>query len=230
MPDIGRITRAVNRPNQDIDTYVDIQPIISNNRELGVEVKRGPMDASVTYFWSSSDKGQLLIASSGGIFDVQRQRVEIQGLEVNLKMQLPVEGLRAGIGYAHLLGRFDSDTANPDGIVDTDLDGTNISPDRVNLSASFARGPFSALLQTQFYLSRTFTGKVRDPRNDFGGYKVTDANVRYDTGLGAVSLSVQNLFDDQYIDYSSDTRLPTDNLAYFAGRGRTFTLGWDYRF
>ncbi len=59
---------------------------------------------------------------------------------------------------------------------------------------------------------------------------MTDANVRYDTGLGAVSLSVQNLFDNQYIDYSSDTRLPTDNLAYFAGRGRTFTLGWDYRF
>ena len=31
-------------------------------------------------------------------------------------------------------------------------------------------------------------------------------------------------------DDSSDTRLPTDPLAIFAGRGRTFTLGWDYRF
>ncbi|WP_395396522.1 hypothetical protein [Novosphingobium sp. BL-8A] len=37
-------------------------------------------------------------------------------------------------------------------------------------------------------------------------------------------LSVQNLFDKFYIDYSSDTRLPTDNLAFFAGRRRTFTL------
>ena len=27
-----------------------------------------------------------------------------------------------------------------------------------------------------------------------------------------------------------DTTRPTDNFFYFAGRGRAFTLGWDYRF
>ncbi|WP_204283062.1 cation:dicarboxylate symporter family transporter, partial [Klebsiella pneumoniae] len=70
-------------------------------------------------------KGQLLIARAGGIFDVQRQRVEIQGLEVNLGVKLPVPGLKASIGYAHLNGRYDADTV-PDGKVDTDLDGTNI--------------------------------------------------------------------------------------------------------
>jgi iron complex outermembrane receptor protein len=229
VPDIGRITRAINKPNQDIDTYVDIQPIVSNNREIGVEIKHGPLDASATYFWSSSDKGQLLIANPGGIFDVQRQRVEIQGLELNLGVRLPIDGLRVSAGYAHLDGRYDSSVV-PDGVVDTDLDGTNISPDRLNLSASYAQGPLSALIQTQFYLSRSFQGRVRDPRNDFGGYTVTDASLRYDIGIGALSLSVQNLFDKFYIDYSSDTRLPTDNLSYFAGRGRTFTLGWDYRF
>ncbi|MGV3480296.1 MAG: TonB-dependent receptor [Sphingobium sp.] len=233
VPDIGRITRAVNRPGQDIDTFLDIAPIISNNREIGVEVKRGPLDASATYFWSSSDKGQLLIARPGGIFDVQRQRVEIQGLEVNLAVRLPIEGLRVSAGYAHLLGRYDSDSANPDGVVDTDLDGTNISPDRLNLSASYARGPLSAIVQTQFFLSRSFHGKANpDQRNNFEGYNLTDASIRYQTRFGGLSLSVQNLFDKFYIDYSSDTRLAAENpvLAYFAGRGRTFTLGWDYRF
>jgi len=233
VPDVGRITRAVNRPGQDIDTFLDIAPIISNNREIGLEVKRGPLDATATYFWSSSDKGQLLIAQPGGIFDVQRQRVEIQGLEVNLGVKLPIEGLRASVGYAHLIGRYDSDSANPDGVVDTDLDGTNISPDRLNLSASYVRGPLSALVQTQFFLSRTFHGKINpDQRNNFEGYNLTDASIRYQTRFGGLSLSVQNLFDKFYIDYSSDTRLAAENpvLAYFAGRGRTFTLGWDYRF
>jgi len=233
VPDIGRITRAVNRTGIDIDTYVDISPIVTNNREIGIEVKRGPLDASATYFWSSSDKGQLLIARPDRIFDVQRLRVEIQGIEVNLGIKMPIDGLKLGIGYAHLLGRYDAD-ATPDGKVDTDLDGVNISPDRLNLSASYAKGPFSARVQSQFYLARTFhaeAGKTQpDQRNNFDGYNVTDASVRYDTGIGALSLSVQNLLNTQYIDYSSDTRLPTDNLAYFAGRGRTFTLGWDYRF
>jgi iron complex outermembrane receptor protein len=241
VPDIGRITRAINKVGVDIDNFLDISPIVSNNREVGLEIKRGPLDASATYFWSSSDKGQLLIANPGGIFDVQRLRVELQGLEINLGIKLPIDGLRLSVGYAHLHGRFDSDVV-PDGKVDSDLDGTNISPDRLNLAASYAKGRLSARVQTQFYLARRFDGRLRaqdDAKpgrpdqlgdNDFGGYVLTDASVRYQTGLGGLSLSVQNLFDKQYIDYNSDTRLPKDNLSYFAGRGRTLTLGWDYRF
>jgi len=241
VPDIGRITRAIGTAGVDIDNFLDISPIVSNNREIGFEVKRGPVDASATYFWSSSDKGQLLIARPDRIFDVQRLRVEIQGLEVNLGVQTPIDGLKLNVGYAHLIGRFDSD-AVPDGKVDSDLDGTNISPDRLNLAASYASGPFSARVQTQVYFKRRFDSKARaaddaNPNhplkladNDFGGYTLTDATVRYQTGVGGISLSVQNLFNKQYIDYSSDTRLPSDQLSYFAGRGRSFTLGWDYRF
>ncbi len=238
-PDVGRITRSINLTGIDIDSYLAIEPIVSNNREIGVEVKRGPFDGSATYFWSSSDKGQLLVPGTGRNFDVQRQRIEIEGIEVNLRSQTPISGLKLGIGYAHIDGRYDN---NADGKVDTDLDGVNISPDRVNLSATYNRGPVSAIVQTQFYLSRRFQGLARaaddaNPlhplklgENDFGGYHITDASIRYQTDFGGVRLSVQNLFDKFYIDYSSDTRLPTDNLAFFAGRGRTFTLSWDYGF
>lgn len=240
VPDIGRITRAVKDTGIDIDNFLDISPVVSNNREIGFEVKRGPIDASAAYFWSSSEKGQLLVTGADRNFDVQRLRVEIQGLEVNLGIQTPIDGLKFNVGYAHLNGRFDSD-AVPDGKVDSDLDGVNISPDRLNLAANYANGPFSARIQTQVYFKRRFDGraraaddaagsplKLRD--NDFGGYTLTDAYVRYQTGFGGISLSAQNLFNKQYIDYSSDTRLPNDQLSYFAGRGRTFTLGWDYRF
>lgn len=227
VPDVGRITRAVNRPGVDIDNFLDISPIVSNNREVGVELKRGPLDASATYFWSSSDKGQLLVARPDGIFDVLRQRVEIEGIEINLAVKMPIDGLTLSAGYAHLDGRFDT---NGDDAVDTDLDGANISPDRLNLAAAYARGPVSARVQTQVYLSRSFDGPGRDPRNDFSGYTLTDAIVRYQTSLGGISLAVQNLFDKQYISYASDTQRPTDNFFNFAGRGRTFTLGWDYRF
>lgn len=236
VPDIGRITRSINEFNVDIDNYLAVEPIISNNREIGLEVKRGPLDASLTYFWSSSDKGQLLVPGTERNFDVQRLRIEIEGIEVNLRTDTPIDGLKLGIGYAHIKGRSDSDALRnaPDGIVDTDLDGVNISPDRLNLSATYNRGRVSAILQTQFFLSRTFhadAGKpIPDQRNNFGGYNLTDASIRYQTGLGGLTFSVQNLFDKYYIDYSSDTRLPTDNLAFFAGRGRTFTLGWDFRF
>jgi iron complex outermembrane receptor protein len=182
------------------------------------------VDASATYFWSTSTKGQLLVLV-GGVFEVQRQRVEIQGLELNLSVQTPVTGLTVSTGYAHLLGRTDS---NGDGNVDIDLDGANISPDRVNLAAAYSHGPVSARVQTQLYLSRDFDGG--DPRNDFGGYALTDATVRWETRAGGYSLGIQNLFDKQYIDYNSDTQRPTDNLRFYAGRGRTWIVGWDSRF
>lgn len=231
MADVGRITRAISTPGVRLDGFLDIQPVVSNNREVGVEVKRGPLDAGATYFWSSSDRGQLLVAQGNGIFEVQRQRVEIEGLEVNLAVRTPLPGLRVSTGYAHILGRYDSDRSPADGVVDTDLDGTNISPDRLNLAADLASGPVTARVQTQFYLSRNFRGKANpSPDNNFRGYDVTDASIRYQTKFGGLSLSAQNIFDRFYIDYNSDTRLPNDNFAFFAGRGRTFTLGWDMRF
>lgn len=224
VPDVGRITRAINKPGVDIDTFLDISPIVSNNREIGLEVKQGPLDASVTYFWSKSDRGALLVLIND-VFEVQRQRVEIQGLELNLTAQTPVNGLSLSTGYAHLIGRTDT---NGDGVVDIDLDGANISPDRLNLAAIYARGIVSARLQSQFYLQRRFAGG--DPRNNFSGYTLVDASVRVQTGVGGITASVQNLLDEQYISYNSDTTRPTDNLRFFAGRGRAFTLGWDARF
>lgn len=224
VPDVGRVTRAVSVDNVDIDDFLDISPIVSDNREIGIESRRGPFEASATYFWSTSTKGQLLVLVNG-VYEVQRQRVEIEGLELNLSVRTPVPGLVLSGAYARLEGRTDSDG---DGRVDIDLDGANISPDRVNLAASYSRGPLAARLQTQFFLSRSFTGT--DPRNAFEGYTLTDATARYETPYGGFSLSIQNLFDKQYITYNSDVQRPTDNERFYAGRGRTWTLGWDKRF
>ena len=91
---------------------------------------------------------QLLIARPDGIFDVLRQKVHIEGIELNLAVQMPIKGLKLSTGYAHLSGRYDS---IGDDVIDTDLDGANISPDRLNLAASYVRGPISARVQTQFY-------------------------------------------------------------------------------
>ena len=225
VPDVGRILRAISTPGVDIDNFLDVSPIISDNRELGLEVKRGPLDASVTYFWSSSDFGQRLVLNADGIFDLRREAVEIEGLEINLGVETPLPGLKLGVGYSNLNGRVDTDG---DGAVDDDLDGSNISPDRLNLSADYASGPLSARLQGQYYLSRRFEGQPASA--DFEGYTIVNALIRYDTGLGAFSLAAQNLLDEYYVSYDSDTVRTSDNDRFFAGRGRTITLGWDWRF
>lgn len=232
VPDVGRIARAVGTAGVDIDDYVNIEPIVSNNREIGMEVKRGPLDASAAYFWSTSKNGSLLVQIAiGAPFEIQRQRVEIQGLELNLSVKMPLPGLTLSTGYAHLIGRTDGSDNGVD-VVDRDLDGANISPDRLNVAASYVHGPISARIQTQFFLARQFerTPGNYNPLYRFDGYDVTDLSLRYQTGFGALTLAAQNIFDTFYIDYYSQTVRPNDNAHYFAGRGRNFTLSWDYRF
>jgi iron complex outermembrane receptor protein len=224
VPDVGRILRGINVDGVDVDTYLNIEPIVSNNREIGTELKRGPFDASLSYFWSSSKLGQLLIKNSGGIFDVQRQRVEIEGLEANVKARTPIQGLVVSVGYAHLKGRTDT---NADGKVDKDLDGANISPDRLNLAADYQGDKWGLRFQIQNYIKRDMQNAL--VKDDFSGYTLADAFVRYELPVGALSLGIQNLFDEQYISYNSDTTAPAVD-RYFAGRGRTATLGWEARF
>jgi len=222
IADVGRILRAISEENVDIDDYLALEPVVSNNREVGLEWKRGAVDAGVSYFWSSSKLGSILVMGADGIFSVSRQPIEIEGLEANIAWNTPVPGLRLSAAYAMVEGQTDNN--DPDTLVNNDLDGANISPDRLNLAADYTNGPFSARVQTRFYLKREFNDPGTD--TDFEGYTLIDAYLAYRTRVGEFSLAVQNLTDKFFITYDSDTVRTTDNSRYFAGRGRTFTLSW----
>jgi iron complex outermembrane receptor protein len=219
IADVGRILRGITDEGVDVDNFLSIEPVVSNNREIGVEWRRGAINASASYYWSHSDLGSLLRAGADGIFSVLRQPISIEGFDANLDWRTPVEGLVVGGAYSHTEGRTDTDN---DGSLESDLDGANIAPDRLNLFATLQRGPFDARLAMRNYFEREFKGG--DPRNDFGGYSLFDAFLGYRMGQHRLTLGVQNLTDKQYITYYSDTQAPTDNNRFFAGRGRTVTL------
>lgn len=218
MPDVGRVLRAVNTPGRDIDTYLDVEPVVSDNVELGVEVNRDRWRASLAYFESKSDRGALLVLNSGGTFDVQRQKTKVDGFEATLRVQA-TDWLTVGGAWSKLDGRTDSDG---DGDLDHDLNGANISPDRFTAYAEATWGPASLRVQAQHYDERSFEGEPA--ANSFEGYTLVDAVATWRLDVADVSLGVQNLLDEQYISYFSDTQNPTDNRRFWAGRGRTITL------
>lgn len=225
IADVGRILRAINVAGVDVDDYLALEPVVSNNREAGIEWNRGPLTASAAYWWSSSKLGSLLVRNADGIFDVARQPIEIEGLDLTLDARLPVRGLTIGAAYARVRGRTDADR---DGGVDDDLDGANISPDRLNLYAAFARGRFDARLAARFHFKRSFDDA--STATDFAGYTLLDADAGVRLGAHRLSLGVANLLDKDYLSYNSDTVAAGDPLRSFAGRGRTVTLGVASRF
>ena len=63
-----------------------------------------------------------------------------------------------------------------DGDLDRDLNGANISPDRLLLWGEYETGPIALRLQAQTYLARDFDGEPA--ANGFEGYTVLDAVAR----------------------------------------------------
>ena len=218
MPDVGRVLRAISTPNEDVDDFLDLEPVVTDNTEIGVEYRGERVELSAAVFRSEADRGALYVRRPSGDLEVERRATRIDGLELKGQWRA-TDAVTVGGSYAALDGRSASMDGGP---IDRDLDGANISPDRLLLWAEYEAGPLALRLQGQKFLARGFEGE--DPRNDFEGYTLLDALVRYTADFGAVSLGVQNLLDEQYVSYFSDTQGPTDNLRYFAGRGRTATL------
>ncbi len=223
MADVGRILRAVNIPGQDVDTFLDIEPVVSDNTEVGLEWRGGPLTASAAYFWSTSDKGALLVLR-GDVYEVERTPTEIDGLEISASWDTPVEGLRLSGAYAMLNGRTDTDG---DEVIDADLDGANISPDRFNAAVDYETGPLAFRVQSRFYLEREFDFS---PAVAFDGYVLADAFIRYAASFGDITLSAANVFDNQYVTYNSQTVQPASDTRFFAGRGRVLSLAIERRF
>ena len=227
MPDVGRVLRAVNVPGQDVDTFVSVSPVVAGNVEVGGDYRVDRARVHVAYYRSSSARGALLERDSEGIFSVRRQPTTIAGVDLVGEISLN-DAWRAGGNYSWIRGAFDSDR---DGTRDTDLDGLNIAPNRVNLFVEGApHRRLVARLHVSSLLPRTFAGTAAPAGTDFGGYTTADLSLGLATAAGQLRLGVENLLDKQYVIYFSQVDTARANDAFFAGPGRSFTLSLARRF
>ncbi|MDT3711581.1 MAG: TonB-dependent receptor [Pseudomonadaceae bacterium] len=226
MPDVGRVLRGIGTPGTRVDNFLDLQPIVTENREIGLRLKHGPFDAEISYYESDADLGSRL-DSVGGVYQIRRERTEIDGIEFTGGWQIN-DAHRMTLTYAQVNGQSDTDG---DGDVDTDLDGANISPDRYGLSwQANWNNRLHSLLQANHYASRGFD----QAGLNFDGYTLVDASVGYRLPVGEVSLGIENLLDRDYLTYYSQAANTgsdvTRNGRVFNGRGRTLTLGYQVSF
>ncbi|UZW59695.1 TonB-dependent receptor [Lysobacter enzymogenes] len=225
VADIGRVLRGITTPNQSVDKLVDLSPVVSDNREIGVDFDNGRWLAHLAAYWSDSDLGsRLQFDRNTQSYFVVRERTEIRGIEGNVAFQFSDNG-RAGVGYARGKGRYDSDG---DDRVDSDLPGINISPDRITAFWDQTWNDwFSTRLQGSRAIDRDFDSKgVQVASTD--GYTTVDLQGRFKLPLGQLNVGIENLFDEQYITYYSQSTPRND--TYVAGRGRVLNLSWSHRF
>lgn len=217
LPDIGRTLRSINTPGQSIASLSSLEPILTDGVEAGTRIRKGAWEFDASYYRSDSDFGARVV-SVNGLFMMAREKTRLEGVEAKLAHQFNTAH-RASIAYAHTRGRYDS---NADGSLDAKLDGLNVAPNRVLASWTASwNDRLSSMVQVQHAFSQDFD--TADKR--FSGYSLVDASASYKLRKGELRLGIANLLDKQYITYYSQSAL-VEPSRYFAGRGRTLTLGY----
>jgi iron complex outermembrane recepter protein len=225
MPDVGRVLRAINIPGQSVDSFLDLEPILTENLEGGIEYNGASVAAQLAWFQSDSDLGQRLQRGADGIYTVQREKTTIDGLEFRATWRATGADV-LGLRYATTDGRFDS---NDDGRVDSDLGGANIAPDRINVSWDRVWSDLvSSRLQVNHLLDRDFENAVGATTAEFDGYTTVDASTDIKAFGGVVTAAIQNLTNEDYFTYYSQTN--AIDVRYFKGLGRSFRLNYQVSF
>ncbi|WP_304636890.1 MULTISPECIES: TonB-dependent receptor [Pseudoalteromonas] len=221
MADVGRVLRGINQAGLSVESFLNLEPVISDNRELGFEYANDSFNIKASYFESDSDLGSRLQADADGIYSVQRERTEISGFEANAQYYL-TNSTTFGASYADTEGQYDGDGDNK---VESDLGGSNISPTRLNL---YWQQQWPANLSSRVQANKIFDRDF-NTGEEFDGYTTVDLSVQYQSvEYGAFSLGIDNLLDKYYITYYGQTRPAA--TRYFAGTGRTVNLTWNYAF
>ncbi|MCU8089229.1 TonB-dependent receptor [Shewanella sp. SM21] len=228
MPDIGRILRdgkSFPGDNPSIDGSLALTPIVTDNVEVGADYQGKYLSAKLAYYRSATDFGSRLALNSDGFYDVKREKSVIDGIEANVTAYITSND-DLGMNIAFQQGEYDS---NGDSQVDTDLDGANISPNRINLfwTHSFDN-EMSTRVQANYYMDRDFKNAAGNKYAEFDGYTTVDASFSMPLYTGTLSLGLQNLFNKDYFNYYSQTMGTNDR--YFKGMGRTATIGYTLPF
>ena len=223
-----------NSPCKAVSCIADLQPLITENKEIGVNWRGAKGQLGVSAYRSTSDFGSsLTIDKVTEDFILTRAPVEIEGIELNSAWTFN-EHWKATFLYSRIRGQTQyyegSGLSREMGILD-------ISPDKVNASLTWTPTErFDATLG----VSRTFSRDLREtfvnPANgdvylneeDTYGYALWDLSMNYDTGrYGQLSLGIENVFDKQYV--LTWSQLPGWQ-NYFAGRGRMVSLTHTFKF
>ncbi|MCA0176371.1 MAG: TonB-dependent receptor plug domain-containing protein [Proteobacteria bacterium] len=229
-PDAGLILRAVRGAGQSVDQLVDLQPIVTANRELGVAWRGSAGSLSASVYESRSDLGSQIIVTNG-IGTVQRVPIVVKGFEFSGQWR-PTSTLRLDATYARTRGRT---AGAPDQPLDRDLGARSQGPDKLVLTSRWTFAPaWSAQLSVARWFSRDanvgiYAGTT-SLEEHFKGYTVADLALRWTSPWGEWGAGVENLLNKQYITYYSQSHYAGTNDDYDAGRGRTLTLSWRRRF
>lgn len=207
-----------NDPLQTVGDILDLQAIVSENKEIGFNWRGGRGSFGASYYESDSDFGQTLTVDPvDQDFVLQRRPVKIEGYELQGEFRV-TDTLRVGGLYSHTEGKTRTTETGP---LTREMGVLDINPDKLGLHVNWQfseRGDLTVGSTTLFDrdLNEGAAGEEHT-----AGYTLVDLSVNHELGEGTVTLGVENVFDKFYILSWSQV---VGFRNFWSGRGRVTSL------
>ncbi|MBY6096659.1 TonB-dependent receptor [Ferrimonas balearica] len=211
---------------------VEIEPILSDNYEIGVRGFMGQATYSLAAFYSESDLGATLILGDDGVASVsERAPEEIWGVEATLRMPLTERlGFDGTVSWSEGERTCTEDTSKCTAGTVESLDATRISPWKMTATFDYAADHGDYALYLIYSGSRDeFEPINADGKYNTNQYPVDDlflvnASASYPVWKGSLSVGVNNLLDELYVPQPLQGQ--GNNSRYIYASGRTVSLSY----
>jgi iron complex outermembrane receptor protein len=228
VPDVGLVLRAVSASGQSVDNLVKLEPVITDNTEVGITWAGAMGSFTASAYESYSELGSVVrINPATGQGFVERLPVEVKGFEFAGELR-PSDAWAITATYATTDGKTALREGDP---LDVALGARFQGPDKAVLGLRWMPTRDVALrLQGAHYFSRRINEGRGSLAENFDGYSLVDLGATWRSPWGEFGLGIENLLDRQYIGYYSQAHAFIGDSDYFAGRGRTYLLSWQRTF
>ncbi len=224
LPDIGVQMRNA-RPGFDIGSS-DLQPVKTNNYELGWRGGMGNTSGSLAVFYTTSKLGDVQSFNNGLILTRTEER--IYGLEGTVDYTTDDEKWSTGGTFTWMKGR-----ELPDGGSWQNMTGYRIPPVKVTAYLQYRPNDrWNNRVQANFFGAKDYRldGAESFGRREVNSYFTVDLMSRYQlTPKDTVTVGVENLFNRDYYPLYSQLMRSSTNTSRLPAAGTVLTLTYQHR-
>lgn len=204
---------------------INAKPGIVDNYELGISGRYHIFSYELAGYYSYSERGTRFKEIRTGVYDATLLPQKIYGLEVVLGAR-PTQWLHLAGTLGYMDGEEDVDN---DGAFEGTIDNATLSPRKITANADFeVTDDLNVLLQMVSIGSRDVfpVEEYNYGRYPVSGYTLFDLYASYQFKNLLFTLSINNLFNEDYYPVHSEVRGATAGGTYYVkGRGATANLG-----
>ena len=229
LPDIGTVIRNTNRPGQSIATVAEVDPVLTDNYEAGINwrTKRAAVGVAV-YHAKSPASTQVVTDPTTNLQTVSRNPQKRKGVELSAQWRFNPQFKISGT-YSRMVAFTSTSPGLPVDVHITPASAVGESPDKAVLRLDWTPTKKISvdLVGSHFWGQSLNQDRAASLRWTATAYSIVNSSISYRTeSLGSIALGVSNLTNTWHIVNENGT----SNTNYYSIQGRKYTVTYSITF